>query len=195
MGWPDRKEFQLEKNLPSVFLVDISEKGKHAVSQYATHRVVKNSDGTGQIIQEKLRLHTMLQMTLFAETKALRDQLGWQLKQYFVTNFRLPLNDYTQNPVVPTGEYVLLKFVGDRKEEKGEANCWKRDITFVVQSRVLDAVPAYVASNIVATETIVPNLDLMPHAKSPRYTATDTSSKDSSGNPITTVTMVKKEGD
>lgn len=146
LGWPDRKTFQVERNLPAIFFADISEKGEHAVSQYATHRITSTS-----VIQEKLRLHTMIQMTLFTNDKLTRDQLGWKIKQYFVANFRFPLIDYTLSTPLPTGEYMLLSFAGDRKEEKGEANFWRRDITFVVQSRVLDAVTAYPVTTINTT--------------------------------------------
>jgi hypothetical protein len=151
LGWPDRKTFQVEHNLPAIFFADISEKGEHAVSQYAVHRTTSNS-----VIQEKLRLHTMLQMSLLTNDRLTRDQLGWQIKQYFIAKFRFPLLDYTQTTPAATGEYMLLKFAGDHKEEKGEANFWKRDLTFIVQSRVLDATTAY---PMTTTPTVTYNVE------------------------------------
>ena len=155
IGWPDRKWFQVETNLPGVFLVDISETGRHAVSQFATHREVKNADGTGQIITEKLRLRTLLQISLFTNTKGDREQLGWQIKQYLIANYRLPILDYTQATPTPTGEHMMLYYRGDHKELRGEANFWQRDLTFEVQSRVLDAVPGHSASRIVVSQTLL----------------------------------------
>ena len=149
LGWPDRKTFQVEHNLPTIFFTDISEKGEHAVSQYAIHSTTSNS-----ITQEKLRLHTMLQMSLFTNDRLTRDQLGWKIKQYFVTNFHIPLLDYTLATPISTGEYILMKFAGDHKEEKGEANFWQRDLTFVIQSRVLDSTTAYPVGQIIATEKV-----------------------------------------
>jgi len=194
MGWPLPVWLQVEKNnLPAVFFVDISETGEHAVSQYLTHRTVKNSDGTGQIIKEKLRLHTLMQMTLFAPDKLTRDQLGWQIKQYFVTNYHIPLLDYTQATPAPTGEYMLLKFHGDHKEAEGEPNCWQRDLTLEVQSRVLDAVPAWAVRKITAAETFNrTSSTAAPSSPSQNYTVSEADSKDSSGNPVTTITITKK---
>jgi len=143
VGWPDKQWLQIDKNLPAVFFMDISETNEHAVSQYATHRTIKNTDGTGYILQEKLRLQTLMQMTLFTNDKLTRDQLGWKLKQYFVTNFRIGLIDYTQATPQATGEYMLLNLRGDHKELKGETNFYQRDLTWQVQSRVLEAIPAY----------------------------------------------------
>jgi hypothetical protein len=188
LGWPDRKTFQVEHNLPAIFFADISEKGEHAVSQYAIHSTTSNS-----ITQEKLRLHTMLQMSLFTNDQLTRDQLGWKIKQYFVTNFHIPLLDYTQSTPISTGEYILLKFAGDHKEEKGEANFWQRDLTFIVQSRVLDAVMAYPVGQIIATETIDLSFDVSTSTQTSKsYTTSESESTDSKGNPVTTVTLTKK---
>lgn len=139
MGWPDPKWLQVEGNLPAVYFVDISERGRNARSRDDIHREVVAADGSGQILQEKLRLHTLLQITLFAHTKGDRDQLGWRIKQYLVANPRLPLMDYAPATPAPTGEFMLLHFRGDHKSLEGSPNCWQRDLTFEVQSRVLDA--------------------------------------------------------
>lgn len=148
LGWPDRKFFQVEHNLPAIFFVDISEKSERAVSQLLTHRTTSSS-----IIQEKMRVHTMVQMSLFTNNKLTRDQLGWGIKQYLVTNFHIPVYDFTQATPVNTGEYFLFNLVGDHREEKGEANCWQRDLTFTVQSRILDALTAYPVSQIIDNQT------------------------------------------
>lgn len=143
IGWPESKWLQVDRNLPAIYFVDITEHGEYATSQLETHRTIRNDDGTGFIVKEKQRLHTLMQITLFSHTKAERDALGWGIKQYLIRNFRMELIDYLKPTPMPTGEYMMLKYAGDHKEEKGEANFWQRDLTFLVQTRVLDAEVAY----------------------------------------------------
>ena len=161
-GWPDRKWLQVETNLPAVYFVDITRKGQHYVSQNAVHREIKNADGTGQIVRERLRLHTLLQMSLFTNTKSDRDALGWQFEQYFFAqnradgspNYRIEILDYTKATPAPTGEYMMLYYRGDH-EDPGEANLYRRDLTLEVQTRVLDAIPGHSASRIVVAQTLL----------------------------------------
>lgn len=148
IGWPDRKWLQVEKNLPAIFLVDVSERGEHAVSQHAVSSTIRNPDGTGLVVYEKLRLHTLVQLSLFTHTKGDRDQLGWQIKRHFIINYRIPILDYTKATPAPTGEHLMLYFRGDRKELRGEANFYQRDLTFEIQSRVLEGVPANVITKV-----------------------------------------------
>jgi hypothetical protein len=142
MGWPDRKWIQVEHNLPAVFLVDISEKATRMRPLDEVSSTIDNGDGTGLVVYEQARLHTLVQMSLFTHTKADRDQLGWGLKQHFVTNYRIEIVDYTLATPAATGESLMLFLRGDRKEMAGEANFWQRDLTWEIQARLLNAVDA-----------------------------------------------------
>jgi hypothetical protein len=148
MGWPDRKWLQVEGNLPGVFLVDVSETGTHFVSQHAVSSNIKNADGTGFVVYEKMRLKTLVQISLFTNTKADRDSLGWAIKQLLITNYRVPILDYARATPSPTGEALMLFFRSDVKGLEGEPNFYQRNLTFEVQSRVLDATPAHRVTEI-----------------------------------------------
>src|SRR4029077_15194152 len=99
----------------------------------------------------QLRLGMLLQISLFTNNEGDRDALGWILKQYFITNYHLPLLDYTQTPPAqfPTGEFVFLKYHGDSPDKPGEGKLYQRDVTFECQARVLDATEAYQVQKIV----------------------------------------------
>ncbi len=139
VGWPDPKWLQVDGNLPAVFFVQISETGKNIVSRFKVHKVVDNGDGTGTVYTEQLRLSMMLQMSLFTNTPQDRAALGWLIKQYMITNYRLALAD---------GEYAMFEFKGDHQGKQGETNFYQRDMTFTVTARVLDATSAYKVTNL-----------------------------------------------
>lgn len=141
-GWPDPKWFQVENNLPIVAILDIHEKGAPATSRLAVHATVVNTDGTAAIVTEQMRLHTLMQISVFASTKAVRDSLGWQIKQYLITNYHIALIDYTLATPAPTGEYAMMYYRSDHKDMRGSANFYQRDLTFEVQTRVLDSTSA-----------------------------------------------------
>lgn len=143
VGWPDRKWIQVENQLPAVFFVDVSETGRHYISQTAVSNTVDKGDGTGYLVREKMRLRTMIQVSLFTNTKSDRDRIGWLIKQHLITNYRIPIIDYAAATPAPTGEHLLVFFRNDRKDIEGEANFWRRDLTFEIQSRVLDAEAAF----------------------------------------------------
>ncbi len=190
IGWPDRKWLQVEGNRPSVFFVDVSETGQHYVSQFDTHRTVIKPDGTGQIIQEKLRLKTLVQISLFTSTKGDRDQLGWQMKQHLITRYRLPLLDYSTATPAPTGEYAILRYRGDHKEAAGEANFWKRDLTFEAQSRVLDAITARRVDQISLTGIVDKTLEVQAQASlGAPLTLAGSSTINSQGNTVDSFTI------
>jgi|GEM_PF-5662314 len=147
LGWPDTKWLGVDGNLPSVFFMEISETSKNVVSRYKIHKVVDNGDGTGSIYTEQLRLFLLLQVTLFTNTPQDRAAIGWIIKQYLVTNYRLLLSD---------GEYAMFKLKGDHQSGEGETNFYQRDLTFAVSARVLDATSAYKVTNLVPTYDISP---------------------------------------
>ena len=186
LGWPDQKWIQVEGNRPSIFFVDVNESGHHAVSQYDVRRTVKRSDGTGLIVREKMRLRTTLQITLLAATKAERDDVGWQIKQYLINNFRLPILDFKQSTPAPTDEYMLLFFKNDHRESQGEANFWRRDLTFDVQTRVLDAEEAVAVGQATLQQVIDLRAKVSPNLPANTTTASTSSSVDADLNPVDT---------
>jgi len=147
VGWPDTKWLGVDGNLPSVFFVEISEIGKNVVSRYKIHKTVDNGDGTGTIYTEQLRLSLLIQASLFTNTPQDRASLGWSIKQYLVTNYRLALSD---------GEYAIFKLKGDHQSIEGETNFYQRDLTFEVSARVLDATTSYKVTSIIPTFDISP---------------------------------------
>ena len=148
IGWPDRKFLQVEKNLPAIFFTDVSEKSEHQNPQFARSSTTPNS-----IKFEKMMVWILVQITLFTNTSEQRDNLGFGIKQYLVSDYHIPILDYTQATPADTGEFLLLTLMGDHREEKGEANLYQRDLTFKIQTRILDAIPAYKVSEIDDTNT------------------------------------------
>lgn len=132
-GWPEPKWLKVDKNLPSIFFIQVSEISKNVTNRLKVHKKIVNSDGTGYIVTEQLRLFFLLQMSLFTNTPQDRASLGWAIKQHLVTNYRIPLSD---------GEFAMFKLKGDRESIKGETNFYQRDLTFEVTARVLDATQA-----------------------------------------------------
>jgi hypothetical protein len=129
-GWPEPKWLKVDGNLHSVFFVQVS---KNIANRLDIHKQIINPDGTGYIVTEQLRLFFLLQISLFTNTPQDRASIGWAVKQYLTTNYRIPLSD---------GEFAMFKLKGDRESEKGESNFYKRDLTFQVTARVLDVTPA-----------------------------------------------------
>ena len=144
-GWPETKWLQIDGNLPSVFFLQVSETSKNIVSRYDIHKTVINADGTGHIYTEQLRLFFLIQISLFTNTPQDRASIGWLLKQYLVTNYRLPLSD---------GEYAVFTLKGDHESIKGETNFYQRDLTFEVTARVLDATSATKVTTLNDTITL-----------------------------------------
>lgn len=138
-GWPEPKWLKVDGNLPSVFFVQISETSTNKTNRLDIHKKIINPDGTGYIVTEQLRLFFLLQITLFTNTPQDRTAIGWEIKQYLGTSYRLPLSD---------GEFAKFKLKGDRQSEKGETNYYKRDLTFEVTARILDATPATKVTSI-----------------------------------------------
>lgn len=132
-GWPDPKWLKVDGNLPSIFFVQVSEISKNVTNRLDIHKQITNPDGTGYIVTEQLRIFFLLQISLFTNTPQDRASVGWAIKQYLATNYRIPLLD---------GEFTMLKLKGDHESEKGETNFYKRDLTFEVTARILDATPA-----------------------------------------------------
>lgn len=146
-GWVEPKFLSVDKNLPAVFFIQVSETSKNIASRLKTHKTVTNPDGkTGFIYTEQLRLFFLLQISLFTNTKSDRASIGWSIKQYLVTNYRLSLTD---------GEFAMFKLKGDHQSQKGETNFYQRDLTFEVSARVLDATSATKITSIDSnTQTI-----------------------------------------
>jgi hypothetical protein len=140
VGWPDPKFLGEDSNFPAVFFTETSEKGKNIVSRRAVHKIVDNHDGTGQIVREVLRLYYLLTITLFTNTPESRASIGWGIKQYLVTNYRLIMAD---------GESAMFKYGGDHQSEKPDIRRYQRDLTFTVQARVLAATAANKVTEII----------------------------------------------
>ena len=138
-GWPESKWLQVDGNLPSIFFVQVSEMPKNVANRLDIHKQITNPDGTGYIVTEQLRLCFLLQISLFTNTPQDRASVGWAIKQYLATNYRIPLSD---------GEFAMFKLKGDHPSEKGETNFYKRDLTFEVTARILDATPATKVTSI-----------------------------------------------
>lgn len=138
-GWPDSKWLQVDGNLPSIFFLQISEVGKNVANRLQVHKTVVNPDGTGYIYTEQKRLFFLIQISLFTNTPADRASIGWKIKQYLTTHYRILLSD---------GEYAMFKEKGDHQSIKGEKNFYQRDLTFEVTGRVLDATPATKVASI-----------------------------------------------
>jgi|SRR5579875_301277 len=139
LGWPDTKYFDVDGNLPSLFVFPVSDTGKHLASRESIHASVKNDDGTTTVYKEKLRLFYLLQLSLFTKTPEDRSNIGWKIQQYFVSNPQLQFG-------IPGVETAIFKYKGQHNPP-GETNFYQRDITFEVTARVLDSQTSYVASN------------------------------------------------
>lgn len=129
LGWPDTKYFQVDGNLPSLFVFPVSDTGKHLASRETIHAVVPNDDGTVTVYKEQLRLFYLLQLSLFTNTKEDRSDIGWQIQQYFVSNPQLQIG-------IPDVETSVFKYKGQHNPP-GETNLYQRDMTFEVTARVL----------------------------------------------------------
>lgn len=145
IGWPEPKYLGEDANLPAVFFTETSEKGKNIVSRRAVHKIIDNGDGTGQIVREVLRLYYMLTITLFTNTPEDRASIGWGVKQYLVSNYRLIMAD---------GESAMFKYGGDHESEKPSLRRYQRDMTFTVQARVLAATASNKVTEIIPDFTI-----------------------------------------
>lgn len=143
IGWPDIKYTGVDSNLPSVFFVEISENGRNVTSRLKVHKTIDNEDGTGKIVTEQKRLFKLIQISLFTSSKEDRSSIGWAIKQYLVTNYRLLLSD---------GEYAQFTLKGEH-DNPGESNFYQRDLTFEVTARVLDAKDGIKVTNINKTST------------------------------------------
>lgn len=133
-GWPDTQYFTVDGNLPSLFIFFVGETGKHLASRENVHAVVKDANGTtATVYKEKLRLSYLFQLSVFASTPEDRSNLGWQVKQYLVSNPQLQIG--TLGAGVET---AVFAFKGER-DDQGETKFYQRDITFEVSARVLDA--------------------------------------------------------
>lgn len=141
LGWPDTKYFQVDGNLPSLFIFPVSDTSKHLTSRDTIHAVVNNPDGTtATVYKEKLRLFYLLQLTLFTNTQEDRSNIGWQIQQYFVSNPQLQIG-------IPGVETAVFSYKGQHNPA-GETNFYQRDMTFEVTARVLDSQTAYIAKTL-----------------------------------------------
>lgn len=144
IGWPDIKYLDVDGNLPSVFFVEVSDTEKNVVSRLNTHKTTLNADGsTGYIYTEQGRIFYLLQISLFANTKEDRSSIGWEIMQYLITNYRITLAD---------GETATFKYKG-KHDDQGETNYYQRDLTFEVQTRILDAQAATKVTDLSQTTT------------------------------------------
>lgn len=139
LGWPDTKYFQVDGNLPSLFVFPVSDTGKHLASRETIHAVVPNSDGTVTVYKEQLRLFYLLQLSLFTNTQEDRSNIGFQIQQYFVSNPQLQIG-------IPGVETSVFSYKGQHNPP-GETNFYQRDITFQVTARVLSEETAAVLSS------------------------------------------------
>lgn len=154
MDWPDAKWCLVDGNLPTVSIIDIGESGRNAVSREEVHRNIDNGGGTGTIAFEIMRLRTLIQVSLFANDKLTRDQLGGRIKQYLILNTQIPIFDYTLSTPVDTGETIMLYYRSDHRNIKGEANFWRRDLTFEAVTRVLNGLPSWKVIQVENTNDI-----------------------------------------
>ncbi|GIM47037.1 hypothetical protein DNHGIG_25860 [Collibacillus ludicampi] len=142
LGWPDTKFFTVDGNLPSLFIVQVNDSGKHLASRESIHATVPNSDGqTATVYKEKLRIFYLLQLSLFAYTQEDRSNLGWMIQQYLVSNPQLQIG-------IPGVETAVFKYRGQHNPP-GETRYYQRDMNFEVTARVLDASTAYIAKTVV----------------------------------------------
>lgn len=154
VGWPDPKWLQVDSNLPSAFLHDLSETGASVVSRQEIHRQVVNEDGTGRILFEVMRLQTLVQISVLARSKDDRDDVAWRIKQYLIANPQIALVDYTLATPADTGETALFFYRGDNKNPVGLPELYQRDLTFEMQTRVLEAVDAFRVDEIEINQTV-----------------------------------------
>lgn len=169
-GWPDKIWFSVDNNLPGVAILDVSSKPGRAVAQASVVHHIRHPDGTGQIVYEKARPFILIQMSVFANTKADRDNLGWAIEQYLTVNYHLPIIDYTKMPPMraTSGEHILIELRGDHTDLPGGGKFWRRDMTWEIQTRVLDAQQAWAVQQIDATVTNSPHAALpLPVVKTP----------------------------
>lgn len=145
LGWPDTKYFQVDGNLPSLFVFPVSDTAKHLASRETVHAVVNNADGvTATVYKEKLRLFYLLQLSIFTNTQEDRSNIGWQIQQYFVSNPQLAIG-------IPNVETAVFKYKGQHNPA-GETQFYQKDLTFEVTARVLDTQTAYLAQTVTIEE-------------------------------------------
>jgi hypothetical protein len=141
LGWPDDKYFQVDNNLPSLAIFQVSDSGSHKVSRETTHAVVNNADGvTSTVYKERLRVTYLVQLSLFTYTEQDRSNIGWMIQQYLVSNPQLVLD---ANGV----ETSIFSYKGQHNPP-GETKFYQRDMNFEVTARVLDISTAYRAKTI-----------------------------------------------
>lgn len=145
IGWPDPKFLSVDGNLPAVFFVQVSEIAKNIVSRHKVHKTTVNPDGSGYVFREQMRLFFMFQMSIFTNSAEDRAAIGWAIKQYLITNYRLALAD---------GEYAMFELKGDHQSFKPDSKYYQRDLTWMAQARVLDATPAVQVKQIVPVYNI-----------------------------------------
>lgn len=132
LGWPDTKYFQVDGNLPFVAITSVGGDQKHLASRNTIHATVDNGDGTGVVYYEQERLFYLLQFSLFTNTPQDRSNIGWNIQKYFTTNPQLSYG-------IPGVETGIFKPKGIPRDDQGETNFYRRDITFEVTARVLDS--------------------------------------------------------
>lgn len=134
-GWPDPKWLEnTGANLPSVFLVNVSESGKSMTSRNIPYASVQNADGTFNVYYERERMTYLLQISLITTDPQERLNIGWSIKQFLINTIQLPMN------TIDTVKFVFK----DDHMSPGIDNLYQRDITFEVTARLFDGVVANV---------------------------------------------------
>lgn len=144
-GWPDPKWLEdTGSNLPSVFFVNVSDKGKSMTSR---NRIFTSIDsGTlKNVYYERERLQYLLQISLFTTDPQERLDIGWQIKQYLINTIQFQLN------AVDTARFT---YTGHDHMPPGRDNLYQRDLGFEVTARVLDGEQVNVNKTIQQNNTI-----------------------------------------
>ncbi|EPZ47635.1 hypothetical protein [Alicyclobacillus acidoterrestris] len=134
IGWPDPKWLEnTGANLPSVFLVNVSQTAKSMTSRNLVYATVENEDGTFNVYYERERITYLLQLSLITTDPQQQLDIGWAIKQFLVNTIQLPIN------AVDTARFLLK----DDHLISGIDNYYQRDLTFEVSARVLDGYVAH----------------------------------------------------
>lgn len=153
-GWPNVKDFDVEGNLPAITFIDVGEKIVYANPQDTISHTTSSS-----IVYEKGRLYTLVQLSLFTNSRDIRDSLGFAIKQYLRVNYWIPILDYSQTTPNDTHEFMMIFLEGDHRSQKGIANFYQRDLTLRIRTKLLDAATAYPAKDIDISQTVNTSVD------------------------------------
>lgn len=150
-GWPDNEFLSTSSNLPAAFFVNLAQNYENNTNRMEIHKNIKYPDGTGLILTEQMRADYTLQLSLFTQSQAQQQSLGSAIAQFLVTYNYIPLlESSTAVPEITpfmSGENVRLIIQGDQSN-LGKEGSYRRDLTFSVTARILDATQAYRVNQI-----------------------------------------------